>query len=189
MKKIIGIIALVLYISNSYSQSDETKSNKSGDKKELTFTKEEFRKAVLAEVSKEMKKIGQRRMVSFSKELLEKERKLEEEELNLKKKDEEITHTKGNFKKLISEFQKRQNKFLACRDDIDSKAEKRITHMVDVMSGMRPQNAADVLSVQDPLLSVKILGMLDAVKVSKIFNLMDKAVSARLQKQYMNMKQ
>ena len=187
MKKIVGIIALIFLFSNSYAQKDDTKTSK--DEKKLTFTKEEFRKAVLEEVSKEMKKIGQQRMVSFSKELLEKERKLEAEELNLKKKDEEITHSKGNFKKLIAEFTKRQNKFLACRDDIDNKAAKRITHMVDVMSGMRPQNAADVLSVQDPVLSVKILGMLDAVKVSKIFNLMDKAISARLQKQYMNMKQ
>jgi flagellar motility protein MotE (MotC chaperone) len=60
--------------------------------------------------------------------------------------------------------------------------------MVDVVSGMRPQNAADILSVQDVEIAVKILGKLEPTKVSKIFNSMDKEISARLQKQYMNMK-
>ena len=60
--------------------------------------------------------------------------------------------------------------------------------MVDVISAMRPQNAADVLSVQDADISVQILEKLDPTKISKIFNSMDKEISARLQKQFMNMK-
>jgi flagellar motility protein MotE (MotC chaperone) len=60
--------------------------------------------------------------------------------------------------------------------------------MVEVISGMKPQSAADVLAVQDPDLSVRILGQLEAQKASKIFNLMDKEVSARLQKQFLQMK-
>ena len=60
--------------------------------------------------------------------------------------------------------------------------------VVEVISGMRPQNAADLLSVQESDLAVKILGQLDPAKVSKIFNLMDKEISAKLQKQFMTMK-
>ena len=44
-----------------------------------------------------------------------------------------------------------------------------------------------VLSTQDADISVKILEKIDPTKASKIFNLMDKEVSARLQKQYLNM--
>ena len=60
--------------------------------------------------------------------------------------------------------------------------------MVEVISGMKPQNAADVLAIQDPELSVRILSLLESQKTSKIFNLMDKEVSARLQKQFLQMK-
>ena len=56
------------------------------------------------------------------------------------------------------------------------------------MSGMKPANAAELLSVQDSTISVQIISKLDPERVSKIFNLMDKAVSARLQKSYINMK-
>ena len=49
-------------------------------------------------------------------------------------------------------------------------------------------SAADILAIQDPDLSVRILAELDSTKMSKIFNLMDKEVSARLQKQFLQMK-
>ena len=52
---------------------------------------------------------------------------------------------------------------------------------------MKPQVAAEMLSVQESKLSVEIISKLDPVKVSKIFNLMDKEISARLQKEYLNM--
>ena len=63
----------------------------------------------------------------------------------------------------------------------------RVQQLVEVISNMKPQRAADLLSVQDPDISVRIFEKTNPTKASKIFNLMDKEVSARLQKQYLNM--
>ncbi len=53
---------------------------------------------------------------------------------------------------------------------------------------MRPEKASQLLSVQGAEISVQILSEIDEKKASKIFNLMDKEISARLQKQYLDMK-
>jgi len=57
-----------------------------------------------------------------------------------------------------------------------------------MISNMKPDKAASVLSVQDSEIAVQILQMIDPKKASKIFNFMDKEVSAKLQKQYLQMK-
>ncbi len=161
---------------------------KAKDPKKLMFTKEEFRKAVMDEMTKKMKKIGRSKMTEFANQLLRKEEEVERLELEIQKREQSLKINEKSFLKRVQGFNKRQEKFISCLDDVDNRENKRIEHMVDVVSGMRPQNAADVLSVQESALSVQILGKLQAAKVSKIFNLMDKAVSARLQKQYMTMK-
>lgn len=153
-----------------------------------TYTEDEFKKAVMLEAEKLMKKAGSGHLVDFSKELLEKEEALKVKELNVQKEQEQLKMNMSDFQKKLIEFQDSQKKFLGCIDSQNDKAEKRITQMVEVIAGMKPQNAADVLSVQDPDLSVRILGQLEAQKASKIFNLMDKEVSARLQKQFLQMK-
>ena len=152
------------------------------------YTEEEFKTAVLEEASKLMKKAGSANLVDFSKELLEKEEALKGKELTIKKQQEELDMSRADFKKKLVEFQDSQKKFLGCVDEKNEKADKRVSQMVDVISGMKPQSAADVLAVQDPDLSVRILGELESSKASKIFNLMDKEVSARLQKQFLQMK-
>lgn len=152
------------------------------------YTEEEFKAAVLEEATKLMKKAGSAHLVDFSKELLEKEEAIKVKELTIKKEQEQLDMNKADFKKKLVEFQESQKKFLGCVDEKNDKADKRISQMVDVISGMKPQSAADVLAVQDPDLSVRILGELDSAKASKIFNLMDKEVSARLQKQFLQMK-
>ena len=153
-----------------------------------TYTEEEFKKAVMLETEKIMKKAGSGNIVDFSKELLEKEEAMKVKELNLLKEQEQLKINVSDFQKKVIEFQESQKKFLGCIDSQNEKVEKRITQMVEVVAGMKPQSAADVLSVQDPDLSVRILGELDSQKASKIFNLMDKEVSARLQKQFLQMK-
>ncbi|MEA9356810.1 hypothetical protein SHI21_11365 [Bacteriovorax sp. PP10] len=152
------------------------------------YTEEEFKAAVMEEATKLMKKAGSANLVDFSKELLEKEEAIKNKELTVKKEQEELDMNKADFKKKLVEFQDSQKKFLGCVDEKSAKADKRVSQMVDVISGMKPQNAADVLTVQDPDLSVRILSELDSAKASKIFNLMDKEVSARLQKQFLQMK-
>lgn len=153
-----------------------------------TYTEEEFKKAVMEEAAKLMKKAGSGHLVDFSKELLEKEEAIKLKELNIQKENEQLKLNMNDFQKKVVEFQESQKKFLGCIDSQNDKAEKRISQMVEVVAGMKPQSAADVLSVQDPDLSVRILGQLEAQKASKIFNLMDKEVSARLQKQFLQMK-
>ncbi len=152
------------------------------------YTEEEFKTAVMEEAAKLMKKAGSANLVDFSKELLEKEEAIKNKELTIKKEQEELDMSKADFKKKLVEFQDSQKKFLGCVEEKSEKADKRVSQMVDVISGMKPQNAADVLTVQDPDLSVRILSELDSAKASKIFNLMDKEVSARLQKQFLQMK-
>lgn len=152
------------------------------------YTQEDFDKALDEALAKTMKKVGRSKLVDFSKELLKKEDELAQREKALKNQQEQIDVNQRELTERIAEFKKYQTNFLSCLDKKDSDENKRVVHMVDVVSNMRPQTAANLLSQQDPSISIKILGELDPVKVSKIFNMMDKEVSARLQKQYMTMK-
>jgi len=155
---------------------------------EKKYTEEEFKKAVAEQVEAALKKTGQDKISSFAKELLTKESQLKMDAFNINKEKEELELGKKDFEKRVQDLLKKQGKILGCLDEQDKLREKRVEHMVDVISNMRPQNAAQVLSVQEAEISISILGKLDALKVSKIFNLMDKEISARLQKQYMDMK-
>jgi len=119
---------------------------------------------------------------------MDKETELKVKDLAQESSVQQMTVSQKEFEKKVQEFQEKQKTFLSCLDATDQKENKRIEHMVAVISGMKPQGAADILSVQGPEIAVQILGMLEPGKVSKIFNLMDKEISARLQKQYLNMK-
>lgn len=183
MKKIILLFSLILISSNIKAQ--DKKPNKDG---KYEYSKSEFDEAVYKELDKKMKKIGRFRLLDFAKELLKKEEALEVREKEITKREEQIKVNEEELKKKIVEFKITQQNFLACLDKEDKEVDRRVSHMVDVVSGMRPQTAANLLSQQDPSISVKIMGMLDPTKVAKIFNLMEKEVSAKLQKQYMTLK-
>ena len=148
------------------------------------YTQEEFDKAL----DKRVKRIANGGIAELSKELLKKERALALEEMNIKKREESLELIGRDLEKRTVDFQKEQKDFLGCVNKNDQDKKNRIGHMVSVMSGMRPKTAAEVLSVQDSDIAIRILGRLSPEKVSKIFNSMDKAISARLQKQYMSMK-
>lgn len=151
------------------------------------YTQTEFNEKLEKLLFEKLKRFGSDNMVGLSHELYEKEKGLELKENQIKNREEQVVVTEKELMKKIKELQSKEEKIISCLDDHDGKEKKRIDHMVDAISGMRPQNAADVLSVQDPDLSVRILDRLPASKVSKIFNSMKKEISARLQKQYMNM--
>ena len=153
-----------------------------------TYSQEEFRAAVEKEVERQMKQNNRAQLIDLSKELMRKEEEIKLKELQVVKLEEELSLNQTGLQKRVLEFQEQQKSFLSCIDTLDRERNQRIQHIVDSVSGMRPQNAADVLSVQEADISVQILGLLDPEKVSKIFNLMDKEVSARLQKQYLSMK-
>ncbi len=179
--KTLSLFILMFLTIASYAQDEKSKEN-------LKYSEADFEKAVQDEFVKRMKKVGRSNLIDFSNELLKKEETLLQKENSLKKKEEQLALNESELKKRFEEFNKEQQNFLTCLDNEDKKVERRLRHMVDVVSGMKPQTAANLLSQQDPSLSVKILGELDATKVSKIFNLMDKEISAKLQKQFMTLK-
>lgn len=178
----------VLLASLSYAVVSADNKEPVKSAKGKTYTEEEFKKALDAEVEKTIKKVSGNNMADFSKELLQREESIKMKELEVKKQEDQLKMNMGDFEKRVKEFQDTQKKFLGCVDEQDQKANKRVEQMVEVISGMRPQSAADLLSVQEADIAVKILGQLDPVKVSKIFNLMDKEISAKLQKLFMTMK-
>ena len=180
MRKIFYILSFMMVgFSVSISAIEKGKMN--------DCSKETFIKEVKVEAMKRIAKLSKEKIVHFSNELLKKAAKLELEELALKKRQEQLKILEKNFAIKIRNFDTKQRKIISCLDERDQKAIKRVQHMVSVIAGMRPKNAASLLSVQDSDLTVKILAALSPQKVSKIFNLMDKEVSARLQKQYMTM--
>ena len=113
-------------------------------------------------------------MAEFAKELIDKETQLKSTELSLQAEKQQTTAFQKEFEKKIQEFQEKQKTFLSCLDATDQKESKRVEHLVEIISGMKPQSAADVLSVQVPEIAVQVLALLEPVKVSKIFNWMDK---------------
>ena len=119
---------------------------------------------------------------------MEKERDLNIRDDVLNQREQSIKLSAADLAKKVSDFESRQSKLISCLDGVDKQKKDRVRHMVDTISGMKPQSAADLLSVQEAELAVEILAALESAKVSKIFNMMDKEISARLQKQYMTMK-
>lgn len=185
MKYLMILISLFLAgFAFSQDKEEETK-NKAVEK---TYTKAELDAEVEKLLANRLKKVSGKNLVGFSKELLKKEKSLLLKESELEKQSKQLDLNSQDLEKKMISFQSKQQRLIGCLDGMDKQKSKRIGHMVDVISGMRPKSAADVLSVQDAEISVKILAKLAPDKVSKIFNSMDKEISARLQKQYMNMK-
>lgn len=196
MNKLIFVLVFSVGVGAAYAVAKDEKvektekidSSKKAEAVKRNYTDEEFKKAVMDEAAKLMKKAGSAHLVDFSKELLDKEEVIKNKELELKKQEEELKLSKSDFQKKIAEFEDTQKKFLGCIEGQKDSTDKRVAQMVEVISGMKPQSAADVLAIQDPELAVKILATIEAQKASKIFNLMDKEVSAKLQKQFLQMK-
>ena len=186
--RIIGPIVLMVSFS-AFAVKKKEASVKESIAKPKMFSKEEVAKMVKLEVKRRLKMLKKGEFVRFTSELFEKEEKIKLAKISIEKKENLLKNSKLSFNKQIKDFHKEQTKYLSCRSQTHKRKDKRIRHMVDVISGMKPLNASKILSVQDAKIAIDILSRLDAVKVSKIFNLMDKEISARLQKQYMTMQE
>ena len=180
----IGMFLIISFFSSIFTASAEEKN----EKKEKTYTEAEFHAAVMKEVERRLIRLGKNEIINFSKELMEKERDLNIRDDVLNQREQSIKLSAADLAKKVSDFESRQSKLISCLDGVDKQKKDRVRHMVDTISGMKPQSAADLLSVQEAELAVEILAALESAKVSKIFNMMDKEISARLQKQYMTMK-
>lgn len=182
MKKIIliSLTALIAYPLITFSQAPQAAKK--------TYTQEEFDKKVNEEVLKRVDTIKNKSVSELTKELIEKEEKLRLRSLELQKQQDAIKVSESELAKKYSEFEGRQKNFLGCVEKNEEESRARVGQLVDLISNMKPQKAAEVLSVQDTDIAVRILQQIDAKKASKIFNFMEKDISAKLQKQYLEMK-
>lgn len=149
----------------------------------------DFERAVLKEAKKRLERVQVSKLSSFSRDLLKRESELNGREQVLRQREQQLAVNTKDFVERVKHFGGKQKKFLGCLDENEKKKGERITRLVKVISGMKAQKAADLLSIQDSDLAVQILAALDPDKASKIFNVMKKEISARLQKQYLVMKQ
>lgn len=190
MKKLILIFFLMTSIAFAQKQSEAEKNAleyfKNNPQKiiESEVFKKELHKALL----KEVERVKTTSVVDLTKELLEKEEKIRLSEGDLTKRENQLKNSEEHFTSRIREFEKTQQAILGCLDENKKNEQARIGKMVKVLSNMKPDKAAELLSAQDSTISVKLLATLDPMKASKIFNKMDKETSARLQKQYLDMK-
>ncbi len=173
------ILAISLLFCSQMAWSDE---------KIVDVNSPEFKAKLKEELSSSLQKLHKKPMANFMEELLEKEAKIAEISNKLELREKELLHNEDNLKTKIADFEKLQEKLISCMDENDKAEKNRVTNLVEIISNMRPDSAASILSVQEPGIAVKIVSLLPPDKSAKIFNLMDKEISARLQKQYMNMK-
>lgn len=155
---------------------------------EKIYSKKEFIKKVTEEVTAQVDKIKKSSVTDLTKEIVKKNEELALRELELKKREDALLASEKDLAAKYIEVDRKQKKIIGCLDKNAEEEKLRITQVVDMISNMRPQKAAEILSVQDSLIAVQILQKIDAKKASKIFNFMDKDVSAKLQKQYLQMK-
>jgi flagellar motility protein MotE (MotC chaperone) len=152
------------------------------------YSEEDFIKKVNEETKKKVDTIKNKSVSDLTKELLDKEEKLKLRELEIQKHEDSLKVSEDELGKKYADFEIRQKAFIGCVDKNEDESKGRVGQLVDMISNMKPQKAAEVLSVQDTEIAVKILQSIEAKKASKIFNFMDKDISAKLQKQYLQMK-
>lgn len=172
---------MMLLLSNNLLAEDK--------KVEKTYTEAEFQAKVMEETKKNIEKIKTSSIVDLTKELVDKEAELKRKEQELKQREELLEKSNQDLVGKIKSFEDKKKKFYGCVAENEKKQDERVSQLVAVISQMKPAQAAEVLSVQDAGISVKILSKLSSKRASKIFNVMDKEVSARLQKDFLNMKQ
>lgn len=171
---------IVLLILASFSVSAAT------DPK--LYTEKDFIKKVNDEVKKKVDTIKNKSVSELTKELLDKEEKLHLKELELQKESDSLKVSESELAKKYSDFEVRQRSFIGCIKNNEEESKARVGQLVETISNMKPQKAAEILSVQDSEIAVRILQTINPKTASKIFNFMDKEVSAKLQKQYLEMK-
>jgi flagellar motility protein MotE (MotC chaperone) len=174
MKQIIILLAMIVLFKTHAAEKK-------------IYTEKEMREQVEKMVNIKIDKIKKSSIAELTKEIMKRESDLEEKEIALLAKTEQLNRAEETLSKKILGLENQQKKIIGCIEDNKTGEARRIKQLVSMISNMKPVKAADVLSVQDSLISVKILEQIDPKRASRIFNLMDKEVSARLQKQYLNM--
>ncbi|MCY4644739.1 MAG: hypothetical protein OXB88_08995 [Bacteriovoracales bacterium] len=191
-RKIRGIAKVVFIFCYLISLGYAESSKNLKEIKNKSFegcSDDNFDKAVMEEVKKKLKRVQVSNLSSFSYDLLKKESDLKKRETILAEKERQFEISSKDFARGVKKFDSRQQKFLGCLDKNEKNRGERMKRLVKIVGGMKAEKAADLLSIQEPELAIQILASLDSSKTSKIFNLMKREISARLQKEYLLMKQ
>lgn len=188
IKFIMAFFLVLGIVSFSLAQVAIPQSEMSKDEGKYYKSHADFNQQVKIEYEKKMSQGGQSHIIKFSQELFVKSKELELKKIALKKREEKLKILQQEVSLKLKGFYSKQQNILGCLDENEKKVAGRISHIVNIVTGMKPQKAAAVLTVQDPDITVKVIALLPHAKLSKIFNKMDKEVSARLQKQYLTMK-
>ena len=178
MRQWISIFICCFFISVTFLQSEEK-----------TYSEKEFEQAVMKATEQKLKRVQVSNLSSFSYDLLKKELELNKHEKVLEEKKQQLKMSEKDFIDSVKKFASKQQKILGCLSKNEQGQRERMGRLVKVVEGMSPKRAAELLSIQESDLAVQILSALDTSKTAKIFNLMKKEISARLQKQYVLMKQ
>ncbi|MDD4933990.1 MAG: hypothetical protein PHO89_11085 [Methylacidiphilaceae bacterium] len=88
------------------------------------------------------------------------------------------------LKEKLKKMEELGKKMAARLDSFKKDHEERITKLVTVVEGMKPESAARYVEALDPDLAVEILARIKEQKASKILNLVDKKMGARLTELY-----
>lgn len=178
---------LSVFKNQFYLFAQENKLTEKSAQEKKIYSQKDFDAKVRKEVERIINRIQTKNFSKLSLELLDKENKLELEKADIQIRAEQLKLAEKEFSLKLVNLEKTQKKLLGCADEKAKENSMRASKLVKILDGMKPIKSAEVLSIQDPDIAVKVLEIMDPSKSSKIFNLMDKEISARLQKQYLNM--
>ena len=128
------------------------------------FSQQEFDQKLEEEIVRRLAKVTGESLQDFAKSLLAKEKDLDSKMDDLNKREKELSIIEKGLQSKIKLFRDEQDKVIGCVRENEKDASKRIDHIVKVISGMKPANAAEVLTVQDSGISVQIISKLNPEK-------------------------
>ncbi len=117
-------------------------------------------------------------------ELESKQRQLEEREKALDERSEAISVQERILQEKMRRIDKISKKMAERLDQFKARSQEKITKLVSVVEGMKPDAAAKFFESVDPNLAVEVLTRIDTKRASKILNKVDKDRSARLSELY-----
>jgi flagellar motility protein MotE (MotC chaperone) len=183
MKSVLNQVFILIFlvlVAVSFSHAQQP----AVDEKELQKLVNE---KILMEIDRLSQDLSKKGVNEFSQELIKKAKDLDLREEKIKIKEEQLDLASKDLALKITGFREQQEKMIGCLDQNKKSENDRVDQLVKIITGMKPAKAAEIFTVQESSIAIKILSQLEADKASKIFNLMDKEISARLQKEYLNM--
>jgi flagellar motility protein MotE (MotC chaperone) len=123
------------------------------------------------------------------KELEERRAALDNREKQLNERARDLELQEKILKEKLKKMEELNRKMAERLDVFKKEHEAKLTKLVTVVEGMRPEAAARYVENLDPDLAVEILARMKEQRASKILNLVDKKMGARLTELYTGYRQ